>query len=82
METLYKIMDGKAEVMEFHVTNESKATGVALKDITLKKNILIAGIVRNRKTSIPSGDDSILVGDTVIVLAAGVRINDITDSIR
>ena len=82
METLYKIMDGKAEVLEFHVTNESKVAGVALKDITLKKNILIAGIVRNRKTIIPSGEDSIQMGDMVIVLSAGVRINDITDIIK
>ena len=82
METLYKIMDGKAEVMEFRVTSESDVTGITLKDITLKKNILIAGIVRNRKTIIPTGDDSIQVGDMVIVLAAGVRINDITDIIK
>ncbi len=82
METLYKIMDGKAEVMEFQITSESEATGVTLKDIALKKNILIAGIVRNRKTIIPSGEDSINVGDTVIILAAGVRINDITDIIK
>jgi len=82
METLYKIMDGKAEVMEFGVTSESDVTGITLKDITLKKNILIAGIVRNRKTIIPTGDDSIQVGDMVIVLAAGVRINDITDIIK
>ncbi len=82
METLYKIMDGKAEVLEFRIQSESPVTGIPLKDITLKSNILIAGIMRGRKTIIPSGDDRINVDDLVIVLAAGHRINDITDIIK
>ncbi len=82
METLYKIMDGKAEVLEFHIKSETPLTNIPLKDITLKKNILIAGILRGRKSIIPSGDDCINVGDMVIVLTAGHRINDITDIIK
>ncbi len=82
METLYKIMDGKAELLEFRVQSESEVTGITLKDITLKPNVLIAGIMRGRKIIIPSGEDSINVDDLVIVLAAGHRINDITDIIK
>ena len=82
METLYKIMDGKAEVLEFRIQSESPVTGIPLKDITLKPNVLIAGIMRGRKTIIPSGDDCINVDDLVIVLAEGHHINDITDIIK
>lgn len=82
METLYKIMNGGAELLEFQITTESKLTGVPLKDISLKSNVLIAGIVRGRKSILPSGDDVITVGDMVIVVAAGHRINDITDIIK
>lgn len=82
METLYKIMDGKAETLEFYIETDCDIVDIPLKSMKLKKNVLIAGIVRARKTIIPSGDDVILPGDTVIVLAAGQRINDISDIIR
>ncbi len=82
METLYKIMDGDAEALEFNIQQENALTGVPLKELRLKKNILVAGIIRARKPFIPTGDDCIMVGDMVIVLAAGHRINDITDIIK
>lgn len=82
METLYKIMEGKAEALEFKIQEDCPLIDKSLKDIFLKKNILVAGILRGRKTIIPSGDDFISAGDTVIVLAAGHRINDISDIVK
>ncbi|MBQ7106204.1 MAG: Trk system potassium transporter TrkA [Clostridia bacterium] len=82
METLYKLMDGKAEVLEFLIESDCKIADKPLKELNLKKNTLIAGIIRARKTIIPTGDDKILASDTVIVLAAGQRINDISDIIK
>jgi len=82
VETLYKIMDGRAEALEFNVREDFAATGVSLKEMQLKKNILIAGIMRGRKTIIPSGDDAIHIGDRVIVLASGQRLNDLSDILR
>lgn len=82
VETLYKLMDGKAEVLEFIVKTENEITGIPLKDLKFKKNILIAGIIRKRKPIIPSGDDIILPEDHVVILAAQHRINDITDIIK
>lgn len=79
METLYKVMDGKVEVLEFLVKDKRDFTGITFKELTLKPNTLIAGIVRDRKTIIPSGDDMMLPGDKVIVLAANQRINDLSD---
>lgn len=79
VETLYKIFDGKAEALEFKVTAESKLTGVPLKDVRLKPNILVGGIMRGRKTIIPSGSDAIIPGDRVVVISAGNRINNLGD---
>ena len=45
----------------------------------LKKNILIAGIIRGRKSIIPSGSDVILPGDKVIVVASGIILGDLKD---
>ncbi len=72
-------MDDKAEALEFIVSQDSDIVGVPLKELKTKKNTLVAGITRGRKTVIPSGNDMILKGDHVIVLAAGQRVNDLTD---
>lgn len=82
VETLYKLMGGKAEALEFNVQNDFNFSGMTLKNMRLKPNILIAGIVRGKKIIIPSGDDTIEVGDKVVILAAGHRLQDLSDIIR
>ncbi len=82
VETLYKIMDGRAEALEFNVREDFAAAGISLKEMEIKQNILIAGIIRGRKTVIPSGDDCIQVGDRVIVLASGHHLNDLSDILK
>ncbi|MBQ7295492.1 MAG: Trk system potassium transporter TrkA [Clostridia bacterium] len=83
IETLYKIMNGKVEALEFKVLNDSKLLGVPIKDLTIKPGILIAGIIRaGKKTIIPKGDDVILQGDRVIILSAEYRISNLADILR
>ncbi|MCQ2477731.1 MAG: Trk system potassium transporter TrkA [Clostridia bacterium] len=82
VETLYKLMDGKAEALEFNVQSDFKYQHILLKDLELRPNILIAGIIRKRKPIIPKGDDEILAGDKVIVIAAGQSLNDLSDIMR
>lgn len=79
VETLYKIMDGKAEALEFRIQPDSSITGLPLKDFIFKKNILIAGIIRGKKIIIPGGDDVILGDDKVIVVSKDHKLNDIED---
>lgn len=81
VETLYKIMDGKAEALEFNVQADFSHLDVPLKDMELKSNILIAGIIRGRKTIIPAGDDVIHTGDRVIVISTEHRLQDLSDII-
>lgn len=82
VETLYKIADGKAEALEFNVRADSKVIGVPLKELQIKKGILIAGIIRNRKTVIPVGDDMILAGDSVVIVAADQGLRDLDGILR
>lgn len=82
VETLYKVMDEKAEALQFNVKPESKLTNTPLRELRFKPNILIAGIVRDRQTIIPSGDDVILPGDKVIVIAANRRLHDLKDILK
>ncbi len=82
VEKLYKIMDGKAEALEFNVSADFSHAGKALKEIKFKPNILIAGILRGRRPIVPSGDDVIMPGDKVIVIAANHRLYDLSDIIE
>ena len=82
VETLYKIMDGNAEAIEFRVNFDSAITDVKLKDLKLKKNILVAGIIRGKKTIIPGGDDVILADDRVVVVSSEHKLSDLSDILR
>lgn len=79
IETLYNLMDGKAEALEFNVTAQSNVTDIPLRDLKTRPNALIAGIIRGRKAIIPSGEDLIMVGDKVIVITSGRGLSDLTD---
>ncbi len=81
--SMHTIADGQATIMEFAVNESTRHLGVPLKDLHLKKNILIVAITRAGVTTIPNGsttfdkgDDMVIVtGDDVIVR----NINDIFD---
>ena len=79
VETLYQIMDAKAEALEFNIAADSAVTEIPLKDMKLKPNTIIAGIMRGRKIIIPSGDDMILPEDKVVIITSGYKLNDISD---
>ena len=82
IETLYKLMDGKAEALEFDAQDVPSYARIPLKDIKLRPNTLVAGIIRGRKTIIPMGNDTILPGDKVVILTAGKRMNDLADIVK
>ncbi len=79
VETLYRLMDGKAEALEFNVSPDFPKLQVPLKELELLPNLLLAGIIRNRKAIIPAGNDTIQVGDRVIVLVANRQLQDLSD---
>ncbi len=79
VETLYKLMDSNVETLEFTVTQDFPGIGVPLKKLSIKPQILIAGIIRGRTAVIPTGEDKILPGDKVIVIAGQRRLSDLSD---
>ncbi|MBR5782996.1 MAG: Trk system potassium transporter TrkA [Clostridia bacterium] len=79
METLYTLMNDKVEALEFIVSESFPHKNVPLKDLSLKHNILIAGIIRGRKTLLPAGDDCIMANDHVIILAKEQRVTSLMD---
>ena len=68
MVTLYRIVDNRAEAVEFIVNKESELTQKPLSQIRMSSNVLIAAILRNNKIILPEGGSTISVGDTVVVV--------------
>ena len=58
VETMYQLLDGRVEALEFIIKSENAYTGVPLKDLNLKVNNIIACIARGRKIIIPNGVQS------------------------
>lgn len=79
IETLYHMFDSRVEAIEFNVTEPSSVTDIPLKDLQLKKNLLVSLINRNGKVLIPKGLDSIQVGDSVVVVTTHSGFSNITD---
>lgn len=82
IETLYHLFDSRAEAIEFSVTTDSGVTGIPLKDLPLKKNLLISFISHNGRIIIPSGNDMIMPGDTVMIVTTNKGFTDIKDILK
>ena len=67
--TVRSIADGQAEAIEFMVDEYTKHKGEPLKDINLKKNVLVASITRGKSLIFPKGDTKLLEGDHVVIIA-------------
>ena len=78
---LYKLND-KTEALEFTVNENFVYIGKKLKDLRLRSNTLIGGIVRGNQFILPSGESEFNVGDRVIVVTAKNQISDFLEIFR
>ena len=78
VETMYQLLGGRVEALEFIIKSECRFTNVPLKNLKTRQNNLIACIGRNRSIIIPNGEDHLEVGDSVIVVTKD-HINNFSD---
>jgi trk system potassium uptake protein TrkA len=82
IQSLYKIIGGKVEVMEF-ISNESTSfLNIPLKKLNIDRGILLAAIVRRNDIIIPHGNDVVKLGDSVIIIVKDKKIQDLNDIIN
>ncbi len=79
VESLYKLLGGKIEAVEFTAKAGSRIVNVPLKDLPLRKGLLVASIVRGQTSIIPNGTTEILPDDHVIVVAKSLFLHDINE---
>lgn len=82
VETLYKIVGNKVEALEFYVRSNARLTGIPLEKLALKKNLLVSCINREGKIIFPNGQDSIQIGDSVIIVTTEKGLDDINDILQ
>ena len=68
MMTLLKLRRGQYSLVEVRIPDGAKAVGVAIKDLGLPKECLIAGIIRQNEMILPSGTTMFMAGDEVLAV--------------
>lgn len=79
VEKLYKLANGRVEALEFIIKEDSAVAGIPLQSLNLRKNTLVCCICRKDQVIIPTGQDMMLAGDSVLVVISGYRIYDIQE---
>ena len=79
VEAMYRLVDNRVEALEFLIKEDADYTNIPLKDLQTKPNNLIACIGRNRQIIIPSGNDYLQKGDSVVVVTRDKKVQDIQD---
>ncbi len=80
VETLYRLVDGRAEALEFIIREKGEVTDIPLLDLELKPGLLVCAIHRRGKVIIPKGQDCLMLGDSVIIITTSCNeLKDISD---
>lgn len=83
IKALHRVVGGRVEALEFIVPGKAPYVNIPLKDLPIRQEVLLAGIVRqNGQAIIPSGSDTLQPGDDVVVITTGARINDLRDILQ
>lgn len=79
IKALYNIANNSVEALEFDVAEDFEGLSIPLRDIKLKRNLLIAAIIRCGQVIYPNGQSTIEIGDSVIVVAASNRLSNLNN---
>lgn len=79
IQTLYKLVGGRVEAVEFSVPEDAGYLNIPFRDLQLLPNLLIGCIIRGGRIIFPRGDDVMQANDSVIVVTAGRILEDLHD---
>ena len=77
--TLYRLVNDQVEALEFYAKKPEPIYDKPLKELKIKENCLVACIIRENEVIIPNGNDTIKLGDNVIVVTTHKNFDDLTD---
>ena len=82
LQAMHHLANGQIETLQFHIKEANKMTAKPLSQLKLKKEVLIAAIIRKGKTIFPTGEDMLEVGDKLLVTTLLPNITKIYDLIE
>ena len=82
VENLRSIVGGALEVLEFRAGESSPCVGVPLRELPLRRDVLLAAIIRSGKCLIPGGQDQIAAGDSVLAVTSRRGMTHLEDILR
>ncbi|MBE6757618.1 MAG: Trk system potassium transporter TrkA [Ruminococcaceae bacterium] len=72
--SVHLIADGQVEAAEFVVDEKTRFCGVPLRELKLRRGVLVVGISHAGSIAIPDGNSMFTKGDTVVVVSGEDRI--------
>ena len=82
VEALYRLIDGRAEALEFIVGPNAKVANQEIYKLNIKSNTLLCSIYRNGRIIRPSGREYIRPKDSIVVVTTQKGLNGIDDIIK
>ena len=82
LQAMHHLANGQIETLQFQIKEANKMTAKPLSQLKLKKEVLIAAIIRKGKTIFPTGEDMLEVGDKLLVTTLLPNITKIYDLIE
>lgn len=82
VKTLYKIVDGEVEAIEFKVTEQFKYLHKTLNEMKIKEHVLVTAIIRENEVIVPKGNTTMELNDYVIIVSRGEIMKSLNDILR
>lgn len=79
VESLYRLVDGQLEFIEINVDEQDANLNLPLKQLKIKRNVLLAGLIREGRMIIPNGDDVLKPNDVALIASVGQQIARLED---
>lgn len=73
MLSLHRMIGDRLEALEFAIGKSTRYTGIPLKNIPLRKGVLVSCITHKGKTLIPNGDSCFYPDDIILVVTTSER---------
>lgn len=81
IKNLYRLHE-HVEALEFTLSADCPFLDICLKDLKIKQNFLVCGIVRDGNFLVPAGDTRFLPHDNVLVITTDRRVNDLNQILK
>lgn len=79
VETLYRLIGGRVEALEFMVKAASRCAGRPLKQLPVRSDVLVVAVTRDDRVLIPNGDTALQEGDRAVIISTQSGLKDVDD---